>query len=75
MPRYYFDTSDGAVLLRDFDGFELPDLEAARREALMALPGIARGRILGGGPGDVAATVRSETGTVLFKATLTLSEE
>lgn len=75
MPRYFFDTSDGAVHFPDFEGFQLPDLQAARREALIALPGIARGRVLDGVPGEVSATVRSETGTVLFKATLTLAED
>ena len=32
MPRYFFNVMDG-VKTQDFDGMELPDLEAARGEA------------------------------------------
>jgi hypothetical protein len=33
MPRYYFDTRDGADFIRDEIGLELDGLEAARDEA------------------------------------------
>lgn len=36
MPRYFLHIRDGATLLKDPDGSELPDLEAARAEALAA---------------------------------------
>ena len=32
MPAYYFHIRDNGVLLRDPDGLELPDLDAARAE-------------------------------------------
>ena len=34
MPRFYFHIRDGDQLIEDPDGSELPDLEAARAEAL-----------------------------------------
>lgn len=33
MPRYYFGLFDGASVMPDMEGTELPDLEAARHEA------------------------------------------
>ena len=40
--RYYFDERDGSQLIRDQEGLELDGIEAAKREALLALPDIAR---------------------------------
>jgi hypothetical protein len=37
MPRYYFHIREGSTLTRDLEGQELPDAEAARREAIAAL--------------------------------------
>ena len=34
MPRYYFHIREGAILTRDSRGRELPDVEAAREEAI-----------------------------------------
>lgn len=34
MPRYFFDLRDGRYLTLDEEGEDLPDVEAARREAL-----------------------------------------
>ncbi len=39
--RYYFDIDDGKGLNIDGVGLDLPDFEAARQEALRALPEIA----------------------------------
>jgi len=36
MPRYYFHIREGATLTRDTNGQELPDVEAAREEAIAA---------------------------------------
>ncbi len=41
MPRYFFDIHDGHFQ-RDEDGTECADFEAARREAMIVLPDIAR---------------------------------
>jgi hypothetical protein len=37
MARYYFDLRDGDELAVDDEGFELPDLEAVQREAVLSL--------------------------------------
>jgi hypothetical protein len=34
MPRFYFHVRDGGDISRDCEGQELPDVEAARREAI-----------------------------------------
>lgn len=34
MPRYFFDTCNGHSLSSDDEGRELPDIKAARREAI-----------------------------------------
>jgi len=34
MPRYFFHIREGAILKRDANGQELPDIEAARDEAI-----------------------------------------
>ena len=34
MPRYFFDSCDGDDVARDPEGQDLPDLEAARHEAV-----------------------------------------
>jgi hypothetical protein len=52
MPRYYFHIREGAILTRDVCGQELPDVEAAREEA------IAMGRaLMGERPGGLHRTI------------------
>ena len=43
MPRFYFHTEDGRRLL-DREGVDLPDLDAARRQAVRALGEILKDR-------------------------------
>lgn len=45
MPTFYFHVRDGAGLTEDPDGSDLPDLEAARAEALAAARDILAERI------------------------------
>lgn len=45
MPRYFLDFTDTGELLRDYEGMELVDLEAARLEALAALGEIAKDQL------------------------------
>ena len=75
MPRYYFDTSNGDHHVRDDVGVELPGLEAAANEAVMALPDLARDALPDGDRRDFVASVRDETGRVAFRATLSLAVE
>lgn len=49
MPRYYFHVREGAELARDTEGQELPNVEAARQEALNANREIIGERLLHGG--------------------------
>ena len=74
MPRYFIDSDNGHLLARDEEGSNLADIEAARREAMLALPEMAKGRIEHGVPSPIVTTIRDEAGVVLFEATLTYSE-
>jgi hypothetical protein len=74
MPKYFFDVYDGVQHFRDEEGGELPDRYAARKEALMVIPNIARDRSpLEGSRRDFIVDVRSETGKVFFTVTLSLA--
>ena len=75
VPRYFIDTTDGSFHAIDEEGLELANLEAARHEAVCALPEIARGRIDNGVHKSVVVKVRDEEGAVLYQAALTLTEE
>lgn len=73
MPRYFFDFHDGESH-RDDHGTLCADLEAARREAMLTLPEIARFSIPSGGD-DQAFTVaiRDESDAVVYTASLTFA--
>ena len=45
MPRYYFHIRDGKELIRDDEGTELPDPEAAHAEALASARDLAMDEI------------------------------
>ena len=49
MPRYYFHIREGSTLTRDLEGQELPDTEAARREAIAVIREILGETLLHGG--------------------------
>ena len=72
MPRYYFETNDGDIYLGGDEGIELPGPKEARREALSALPDMARDTIPDGDERTLKATVRDETNAIVFEGTLTL---
>ena len=48
MPHFYFHVVNGSGTTRDEEGVDLPDLEAARREALSGIRSILREEILDG---------------------------
>jgi hypothetical protein len=75
MPLYFSDIFDGTRLLRDEEGTELPDREAARREATGVLLDIARERLPDGNGRNFTADVRNETGQVIFTATVSLTAQ
>lgn len=73
MPRFFFDSSDGREIIRDEIGIDLPDVLAARDEAINGLPDIARDKLPDGSSRDFMVKVRDEAGTYLFEARLTLT--
>jgi len=76
MPRYFFDTYDGETITEDDEGLELEGIEAARREALAALPDMARAMIPDDGDRrTMVVKVRDESGKVVLQAALALLVE
>ena len=72
MPRFFFDISDGDLIV-DTDGTEFPNAHAARDEAIKVLPDIARTEIAARGHREVVVLMRNEAGRALFTAALTLT--
>ena len=72
MPRFFFDISDGQLIV-DNDGTEFPNAHAARDEAIRSLPDIARQEIGVRGAREVVVLMRDEAGRALFTAALTLT--
>ncbi|MCJ2119269.1 hypothetical protein MKK65_22315 [Methylobacterium sp. J-001] len=75
MPHFFFDTDDGDFRFEDDEGFELPSLEAARIEALDALPDMARNKLPDRDHHTFSVRVRDEGGTVIYSASLDLVGE
>ncbi|MER8873368.1 hypothetical protein NKI04_26270 [Mesorhizobium sp. M0814] len=74
MPRYFFDFADANDVYPDDRGTDLPDVEAARIEAAMALAAIVKDKA-DGSDHDFAMIVRTETGEVLLHARIRLEIE
>ena len=75
MPRYFFEIDDGELHTTDEEGLELPDLKAARDEALGVLPEIAHGIPPEGDRQDLTAVVRDESERKVVIATLALKAD
>jgi hypothetical protein len=60
MPRYYFDSRDGESFICDEEGFEYPNLEAARDVATAALADLAKEVLPGSVRRELAIEVRDE---------------
>ena len=75
MPRYFFEIDDGELHTTDEEGLELPDLKAARDEALGVLPEIAQGMPPEGDRQDLTAVVRDESERKVVIATLALKAD
>ena len=74
MPRYFFDIHQDAKSYRDDIGHELPDLDAARKEAMRALPEIAYDEIAKDGDRQTfVVLVTGEDGRPLYSATLSFA--
>ena len=75
MPHFFIDTSDEDQLVRDDDGYEFEDLEAAKRAAISALPDMARDRLPDRDAHAFFAIVRNSEGDDLLRASLSLQVE
>lgn len=72
MPHFFFDTDDGDLHVQDDEGFELSSIEAARIEALDALPDMARNKIPDRDRHTFALHVRNVGGAVVYFASFDL---
>ena len=74
MPRYFFDTDDGAVLHRDDEGTDCEDNDAARIEAMCSMADLARQYLPTFGPDQkLEMTVRDEHDRALLHLALNLT--
>jgi hypothetical protein len=60
VPRFYFDTREGAAFIPDDEGLELPDLDAAEREGATAAAEMGRDRLPSGDTRDITVEVSNE---------------
>ena len=72
MPRFYFDISDGGLII-DNTGTEYPNAHVARDAAIKTLPHLAKDHISDGPSREVLVLMRDEHGRALFTASLTLT--
>jgi hypothetical protein len=75
VPRYFFDTYDGNLLVPDDEGQELEGLEAAKLVAEEALPQMAWDELPNGDQRTFIVSVRAEAGQVVLRAALSLVVE
>ena len=75
MPRYFFDTDNGDLLVQDDEGIDLPDAKAARTIGIDALSDMTRDRLPVGDRRSFGVRVRDERGTVLYSASLDMVGE
>jgi len=75
VPRYFIDLHDGSNLVRDKEGFDLPDLDAARAQAARIMTRIAQGIAEGPERQDYVLAVRTEDGTVRLRMRMSLDPE
>jgi hypothetical protein len=74
MPFYFFDTDDGAELIRDEIGVELADDQAARNEGARAIAELAKEYVAGGPPQkNITMWVRKEDGTALMQLSMSFA--
>ena len=72
MPRFFFDTFDGANFQRDEAGQELPDIETVRFKAQEALPDMVGDAPPYGDRRSFVVNVRNETGQTVLRTALSL---
>jgi hypothetical protein len=72
MPTFFFDVTDTGQRFPDAAGTELPDLKAARLEALNTLAQIARDKLPDGDYRDFVIEIRDRERRRLLTASLSL---
>ncbi|RZI60874.1 MAG: hypothetical protein EOP94_01240 [Zymomonas sp.] len=72
MPRFFIDTTDDDLFVKDAEGAEYPDLDAAKAAAVAALPDMAREKLPDGDARNFLALVRGADGQNLLQASLLL---
>lgn len=73
MPRFFLHIRDGATLIEDFEGSDLPNVEAACREAIEAAREILASKLLAGAVVDGQTfEITDESGVI--RATLSLKD-
>ncbi|GJD50677.1 hypothetical protein OPKNFCMD_3422 [Methylobacterium crusticola] len=75
MVRFFFDIDDGVLFTRDDDGQPFATMEAAREAAIRVLPAIAADAAADENRRNLVASVRTETGRIVFRARLSLTGE
>jgi hypothetical protein len=75
VPRYFIDLHDGANLVRDHKGFDLPDLAAARAQAVRMMTRLAQGLADPGERQDYVIAVRDAQGAVRLRLRLSYDVE
>jgi hypothetical protein len=74
MPRFHFDIHENSHFIRDDDGQEFADRNAARQEAIETGASIAREAFIKGSTKHIIIDVR-EGGAPLLKVSITLDVE
>jgi hypothetical protein len=75
VPRYFIDLHDGANLVRDHEGYDLPDLAAARAQAVRILTRLAQGLTDPVERQDFIIAVRDADGLVRLRLRLSYDVE
>lgn len=75
MPRYFIDLHDGANLVRDREGFDFPDLAAARAQAVRMMTRLAQGLADPQVRQDYIIAVRDAQGVIRLRLRLSYDVE
>ncbi|MHB2207282.1 DUF6894 family protein [Methylobacterium sp. CM6257] len=75
MPRYFIDLHDGANLVRDREGFDFPDLAAARAQAVRMMTRLAQGLADPQVRQDYIIAVRDSQGVIRLRLRLSYDVE
>ncbi|MDR7039354.1 MULTISPECIES: DUF6894 family protein [Methylobacterium] len=73
MARYFIDLHDGSQHIQDKEGFEAAGPMIARERVVGIMSAVAQGFQAGSDHQHCVAAVRDESGTVLFRARLSLN--